>query len=166
MDFAVDNYLALSNILRPDLEAMLASESESAHWRRNFVRSSFALLEGYIYAIGQIAAVALKEPDPNLTANENKALNPDSKLSADTRFKHTLKAAYKRLELAPTPNFGGQEWEKARRLFSIRDALMHPRRPSDLEITETRWTEIRQDIIWLFEQAFKFMQVLEAKHVG
>jgi len=166
MDLAVDNYLDLSSILRGDLEAMLAEESNSPHWRRNFVRTCFALLEGYIYATGQIAAIALYEEEHGLNEKELRALDFNSRMKAEDRFKYTLKAAYKRLELQPTPNFGGLQWQKAQDLFAIRDKFMHPKCPSDLAINDDKWSEIWNDMTWLIEQTFAFLETLEAKHVG
>ena len=49
MDAAFDNYFALSDVLRSDLIALLDSESASQHWRRNCIRVSASLIEGYAH---------------------------------------------------------------------------------------------------------------------
>ena len=166
MDSAVDNYLALSDILRPDLEAMLAQDDETSHWRRNFIRASAALLEGYIFCWREIASVGHEGSDPKLSGKENEALDSEANMPADKRFKLTLRAAFKRLDLEPIPDFGGSEWERSRIVFSKRHMLMHPKRPSELEISNEQWIELREGIIWLFEQTFSFMSLLEAKYAG
>ena len=49
MDAAFDNYFAHSDVLRSDLIALLDSESASQHWRRNCIRVSASLIEGYAH---------------------------------------------------------------------------------------------------------------------
>lgn len=51
MDAAFENYFALSYLLRDDLVALLETESESQHWRRNYIRVSASLVEGYAHLL-------------------------------------------------------------------------------------------------------------------
>ena len=43
---------------------------------------------------------------------------------------------------------------------------MHPKTPSDLEISGDLWIEMREGVMWLFEQLFNFFSLLEEKHSG
>lgn len=51
LDAAFENYLALSQALREDVEALLDCEVNSQHWRRNFIRVSASLIEGHIHVL-------------------------------------------------------------------------------------------------------------------
>ncbi len=57
---AVDNYFELAEILRGDLTAAMDVEDESPEWRRNFLRASAAMIEGYIYCLSEMCGIALE----------------------------------------------------------------------------------------------------------
>lgn len=164
MDAAFDNYYALSDLLREDLHALLDTESESQHWRRNYVRVSASLIEGYANSLREMCAVSFECVAPEISAEEAEVIRTERRFSADERIKLTLRAAYKLFDLQPTPNFGGQEWPRAQRVFEKRDLLMHPTKPSDLEIRDELWVELREGIIWLLKQLFDFDALMQAKH--
>ena len=51
MTIALDNYLDLSSVLQADMSALLDCETGTQHWRRNFIRVSASLIEGYAHCI-------------------------------------------------------------------------------------------------------------------
>lgn len=180
---AFDNYFSVSDTLRDDLNALLSSERESQRARRNFVRVSAALIEGYTHCFREMCAVALaciedesntNEPktppteiiSTKLKEHERKALSAEEKLEGNERIKYTLRAAYKLFQLQPGPNFGGAEWQRAQQVLRKRHALMHPKTPADLEISDDLWDELQGDVTWLVEQLFNFMSALHAKHAS
>ncbi|MBU0602970.1 MAG: hypothetical protein KKD25_11300 [Gammaproteobacteria bacterium] len=164
MDAAFDNYLALSDLLREDLLALLESESKSLHWRRNFIRVSAALIEGHAHCLREMCAVSFECVAPDISSKETKVLRSEKSFDADERIKLTLRAAYKLFGLQPAPNFGGPEWPRAKRVLKKRHLLMHPKTPSDLDIPDELWNELRADVIWLLEQLFNFISALQTKH--
>jgi len=166
MDAAFDNYLALSIILRNDLLALLESESNSQHWRRNFVRVSASLIEGYAHCLRDICAVSFECVAPEIAKKEAEVLSSERTFDANERIKLTLRAAYKLFELQPAPNFGGPEWPRAQRVLAKRHLLMHPKTPADLDMPDALWNELRDDVTWLIEQLFSFVALLEKKHGG
>ena len=166
MDAAFDNYFKLSVVLQADMNALLDGECEDQHWRRNFVRSVAALIEGHAHCLREMCAVSFECIAPELTKKEEEVLKFEAAFSAVERMKLTLRAAYKLFELAPAPNFGVREWPKAQRVLEKRHLLMHPKTPADLEIPDRLWVEIRTDVAWLIEQLFNFFVLLQKKHVG
>ena len=166
MDAAFDNYLALSSILRADLAALLDSETDSQSWRRNFIRVSASLIEGYAHCFREMCAVSFECIAPELNSKEREVLCSERNCSANERIKLTLRLAYKLFELEPAPNFGGPEWPRAQRVLLKRHALMHPKAPTDLEVPNDLWLELRDDVTWLVEQLFNFVAALNEKHGG
>ncbi len=166
MDAAFDNYFKLSDVLREDLLALFETGSDSQHWRRNYVRVSASLIEGYTHCLREICAVSFECVAPNISEKEAEVIRSERGFDANERIKLTLRAAHKLFELQPAPNFGGHEWPRARRVLERRHLLMHPKTPADLEITNELWSELKEGIAWLVEQIFNFIAALQAKHGG
>ena len=100
MDAAFDNYLQLSRILEADMTALLDGESEDQHWRRNFIRSAAALVEGHAHCLREMCAVSFECIAPKLTKKETDVLRSEESFRAVERMKLTLRAAYTLFELA------------------------------------------------------------------
>lgn len=166
MDAAFDNYFALSDLLREDLLALLETESDSQHWRRNYVRVSASLIEGYAHCLREMCAVSFECVAPEISEKEAEVIRSERSFNANERTKLTLRTAYKLFELQSAPNFGGREWSRAQRVLERRHLLMHPKTPADLEISNELWLELRDDVTWLVEQLFNFIAALQAKHGG
>lgn len=166
MDAAFNNYLQLSRILEADMTALLDGEREDQHWRRNFIRSSAALLEGHVHGLREMCTIIFECPTPELSKKETNVLRCEESFSAAERFKRTLRIAYELLELAPAPSFGGNDWSNAQRVFSKRDLLMPPKTPVDLEVSDSLWKDIRTDSFWLMEQCLNVLRLLDEKLGG
>lgn len=162
MDAAFDNYLELSEVLQSDVEELLKVESQSQHWRRNFIRASAALIEGYAHCLREMCRVSFHCIAPELGAKEAEVLQSDRSFDANERIKLTLRVAFKLFELQPAPNFGGREWPHAQRVLEKRHLLMHPKTPADLEVSDQLWSELREDVTWLFKQFFDFIALAQA----
>ena len=166
MDAAFDNYFELSKILQADMNALLDGENDTPHWRRNFIRASASLIEGYAHCLRDMCAVSFECVAPEITKKESEVIRSEQGFDANDRIKFTLRAAYKLFELAPAPNFGGKEWPRAQRVLGKRHLLMHPKTPDDLHVSDEQWKEIREDVTWLIEQLFSFFTLLEQKYGG
>ncbi len=166
MDAAFDNYLQLSRVLQDDMTALLDSENDAQQWRRNFIRASAALIEGYAHCLRDMCSISFDCVAPEITNREAEVLQSERSFDANERIKLTMRVAYKLFELEPAPTFGGREWQRAQRVLTKRHLLMHPKTPSDLEISDDLWTELREDVAWLFEQLFNFLTLLKKKHGG
>jgi hypothetical protein len=164
MNAAFENYFELSAVLREDLSALLDSESDSQHWRRNFIRVSASFIEGYVHCLRAMCIVSLTCDAPNIGKKEARVLRSEREFDSIERIKLTLSVAYKLFELQPVPNFGGPEWPRAKCVLEKRHLLMHPKNFADLELPESLWKELRQGVTWLVEQLFNFMAALQIKH--
>lgn len=152
---AFDNYFSLSDILKADIRALLDEERNDQYWRRNFIRSSGPFFEGYAHCLRDMCTIRLEcSPAPKLTKRESDVLQSERRCSAPDRIKHALKLAYRIFELAPAPNFSCKKWQSAKKVFTKRDGLMHPKSPSDLEVTDDSWGECHEGVTWLMEQFF------------
>jgi hypothetical protein len=161
---AVDNYLDLSPVLQSDMTALLDCETETQHRRRNFVRASASLIEGYAHCLREMCVPSFQCIGVlAITAKERRVILSEKGCSTVDRIRLTLRSAYKLFELGPPPNFGSQEWLFAQRLFKKRDGLMHPKTIGDLAISDTFWNELRNGITWLMEQLFNFFSLLHEK---
>lgn len=164
MDAAFDNYFALSELLIGDLSALLQTENGNQHWRCNFIRASAALVEGYAHCLREMCAVSFECEAEKLTKKEAAVLQSEEKFPANERVRLTLRAAYKLFQIGPVPNFGGQEWPGARRIFLKRHSLMHPTTPSDLAVDDEMWVEMREDVGWLLKQFMEFFALVHEKY--
>ena len=164
LDVAFDNYLKLTDVLRSDLQEMLTAETNTPQWRRNFIRAAAALLEGHTYCLRQMCRMALQCTAPAITSKERRAILDENAFDANTRIMLILRAAYKLHSLGPLPRFDDTNWKNAQRVILKRHRLMHPRRPSDLGLADTTWRLHKKGIIWLAEQFFGFLALLQAKH--
>jgi hypothetical protein len=166
MDAAFDNYLNLSEVLRGDVDELLQVETESQRWRRHFIRVSSALIEGYAHCLREMCKVCVQCVAPSIAAKETEVLQSERQFSADERLKLTLRVAYKLFELQPAPDFGGPEWPRAQGVLLKRHVLMHPKTPSDLAVSDQEWSQLREDVAWLFKQLFDFIALSHAKYGG
>lgn len=164
MDTAFDNYITLSDALREDLFALLEMESSSQCWRRNYIRVSASLIEGYVHCFREMCAVSFECVGPEIGEKEAEAVRSERNFNANERIKLTLRAAHKIFELQPEPNFGGSEWRSAQCVFEKRHLLMHPKTLGDLEVSNEQWLELRDGVTWLIEQISTFIAALQAKH--
>jgi hypothetical protein len=166
MDAAFDNYFQLSNILQADMNVLLDGENDLQHWRRNFIRASASLIEGYAHCLREMCAISFECVAPEIGKKESEVLRSERSFDANERIKLTLRVAYKLFELEPSPHFGGDEWPRAQRVLTKRHLLMHPKTPADLDVPDDLWNEMRDDVAWLMEQLFNFFSLLQRKHGG
>lgn len=165
MDDAFDNYLALSDILREDFTELLDSNSDSPASKRNLIRTAVALIEGLTNNIREMCIIGLECGVTGLSKKEILAVTCENYADAGERYKLTVRAGYKVTSLSPLPDFSDAGWSRAQNVFKKRNLLMHPKQARDLEI-EASWSEITDDITWLIQPLFDFIQLLQQQHSG
>ena len=62
-----DDYFDMSTKLRKDLEVLIDQESDEPHWRRNFIRTSFPLIEAFASSLRTICLVLAKHSEFNIS---------------------------------------------------------------------------------------------------
>ena len=165
MNQAVEDYFAVTNELRSDVE-MLLDVNESGlikdfdiRWKRNFVRTLVAVIEGHSYMLRQIAAIEFECKPQELSKKELQVITSGDDSNIRERIKYTLSGSYKIFNYPP-PDFGTKDWENAQEGLNWRNDLTHPKTPADLEVASDSWTRIDSGLIWLLKQHFDFLQHL------
>lgn len=161
---ALTDYFQLSATLATDLEVLLSQYSDSAAWKRNFVRVTMALLEGYGHSFRRICAVGLESDLQELSRKEILILRKDRSFAVNERLKHTLLAAYKLFDLESEPSFDGKEWFQALRLMKKRDQIVHAKLLIDLDVPEDKWQQLYDGTLWLISLFTGFVAALGEKH--
>ena len=165
MNQAVEDYFAVMKELRSDVE-MLLDVNESGlikdfdiRWKRNFVRTLVAVIEGHSYMLRQIAAIEFECKPQELSKKELQVITSGDDSNIRERIKYTLSGSYKIFNFPP-PDFGTKDWENAQEGLNWRNDLTHPKTPADLEVASDSWTRIDSGLIWLLKQHFDFLQHL------
>ena len=165
MNQAFNDYFAVTKELKSDVdmfldvnESGLITDSDN-RWKRNFIRTLVAVIEGHSYMIRQIAAVEFECKPQELSEKEQKAIMSGDASNIRERIKYTLSGSYKIFNYPP-PDFGAKDWENAQEGLNWRNDLTHPKTAANLEIASDSWTRIDSGLIWLLKQHFDFLQHL------
>lgn len=166
MAAAFSNFIDLAYVLMSDIMELTETdyESRSQSWRRNYVRASIALIEGYGHCLREICAVGVSACSmPSISPKERQVLHAESGFDTSERIKLTLRVAYKLFELHPAPDLAGREWTQAKWALQKRHLLMHPKTPADMDIPDELWKQLRAATDWLIDQHFSFLKLLRPK---
>src|SRR5262245_56332561 len=121
-------WIQVSNVLHQDIENLLLVYKEdwsSQPFRRLFVRSCWALIEGEAYGVKQFTLRACELGGKSISVDEHRFLSEIRLIVGEnsavelkpvhvdtlTNLKETLKIAASEFELDWTPNFGTQGWK-------------------------------------------------------
>ncbi len=163
MNKAFEDYFAVTNELRSDVEMFLdviesgLINDSDIGWKRNFVRTLVAVIEGHSYRLRLIAATELECKPQELSKKEQTALTSGDDFSTPERIKYTLSGSYKVFGF-PLPDFGTTDWKNAQEGLVWRNDLTHPKNPADLERVSDSWKRIYSGLTWLLKQHFDFPQ--------
>jgi hypothetical protein len=161
---AIDNYLEMSALIRQDVLDSLQSELQTQNWRRNYIRVIASLVDAHINCIQEICIIC-ESFVPCMGKKERNVLLSEKRESLNDRFKYALRAAYKIFDLHPNPSFDGEGWHLAKRFLTVRNALMHPKKPADLKISDEHWIELQEAVFWMVQQLFNFTASLQARDI-
>ena len=100
MNAAFDNYFALSSMLQKDVSALLDGRNDTTQWKRNFIRASLPLIEGYAHCLREMCAVSFDCIAPPINAKEKDVLLNEKKFGTSERLKLTIKTSYKLFDLS------------------------------------------------------------------
>jgi len=130
---ALLSFLSLSTVLDNDLYDLLKHNDKSDSWKRNIIRTSVSLIEGYCHCFKEFCQVAL-DTGEKLSKKRLKAIVNERDCSANERIKLTIQSAYAMFEIEQNSGFSGEEWCKAKDVIEKRSKLMHPKTVEDLEM--------------------------------
>ena len=93
------DYFLLSEVLRLDLDDVLDQESDTQTWRRNFIRTSWPMIEAYSNTLRNLCSVLDKHSKFDKSKRQRHLLANKAKFSSVQRIKESLKLAFKIHEL-------------------------------------------------------------------
>lgn len=145
---ADDDLTATFRVASEDVFTLLKRqiESENATDRRGFVRSVFAFVESILFALKQEILrggqkftrqefAMLQEEAYELTEN-GEARIKTAKITVKSNLKFTFKAWSKATGTKCMLDLSDEGWRNFQAAIRVRDRLMHPKRPKDLDVSD------------------------------
>ncbi len=170
----LNEWLDVSNVLRQDienLEAAYRDDWSSQPFRRLFVRSCWAMIEGEVFCVKQFALRACELGGKSLSANEHIFLS-EIRITVDengiaelervhertlSNLKRTLRIAVSKFEAGWTPDFSGQDWKALFCSLKLRHRITHPKTVGELMISDSE-LDIHKDAFMWFLKTFGELQ--------
>jgi hypothetical protein len=172
---------ALLAELAEELGAVLKGKDKdklSQPERRIYVRSTFALIEAWIYVMKQIALAM--HPDPRCPtiseaerafAQEQEYRLTDSgdveirrtKISLEANLRFGFKLMAKSGSILSELDVSGSEWQSFRRAAKIRDRITHPKSVADLIISDEDYNDVSVGFGWVLISHVKLFTAIALK---
>jgi hypothetical protein len=162
---AYDDYFALSDILNSDLEALLGQDLDIPMQRRNFLRASWALIEGDTESLLRITKSVIEASEAVPTSKQEKLLENERNLDSCTRIKECLKLAWAVFDIEEPPDFCSTGWTDVLVSNARRDRITHPKTAADLAIPEEEWKHCYAAIEWLVHQFVRFHELSKHRYL-
>jgi hypothetical protein len=138
------------------------------------IRTLFAAIEGYTWLYRERVIEVARSMDA-LTVEEEAALSEvtyqvteQGKITRQPRYLSML-AAFRlitriasRLDTALAIRFDTDDWERLRAAISIRNRITHPKKRSDLEISDQDLASAQSAFFWLLDTAMGAMEAANA----
>jgi hypothetical protein len=140
----------------------LLKDTDSPYSRRTFVRAVAASVEGIIHEFRRHTLVEAERRPSLFSAGELACLREESysiddqgHARASARYvpvpasvQFTLRMFMRGTKCGPTLKLDHQGWEAFRRMIKLRNRLMHPRGPEDLEVSDDDLTIVETGYRW------------------
>lgn len=161
---AFDEAGKLFVILQDDVERLKSrlAEEDCQLNRRSFVRAIFSLIEGMTYSLKRMAyektltgtsqlssadISMLKEETYDLGRKGNPVTIPKPlPLKKNVRFTFSIFSQVYQINFIP--KFDGPGWNSLLRAYAVRNRLMHPKGPSDLEVSASELNAAFRAYAW------------------
>jgi len=164
LSLVYEDYFVLSETLKLDLDKLLDEESDSQTWRRNFVRTSWPMIEAYSSTLRNLCSVLDKHSKFDKSKRQKHLLANKATFSSVQRIKESMKLAFKIHELDEKPVFGDQNWQKLQKAVKVRNRITHPNSSRDLQISDKDWQQVYEGIVWLMHELFSFFNQVHSKY--
>jgi len=171
----------VSNALRQDIENLADAYRDdwsSQPFRRLFVRSCWAMIEGEVFCLKQFALRACELGGKSLSANEHTFLS-EIRIIVDengiaelervhertlSNLKQTLKIAVCKFESEWTPDFSGQDWRALSCSLKLRHRITHPKTVGELMISDSELDIHKDAFTWFLKTFGEFQASLLQKY--
>jgi hypothetical protein len=132
-----------------DRARTLLSTENSPYARRNYIRTFFAMIEGLTFQMKQVALERENQGFVTFSPSEHDQLLEDSRF---VRSLDNIRLSFESFARAHgssfRPNYGDHRWDRLGKGIRIRNGITHPKRLSDLDITDTDVQTLREGIVW------------------
>lgn len=174
----LDNFLDMNQILRDDIQRNLSQNENDQFWRRNFVRSSWSMIEGLVSALKTFTLKGADLGHVSVDAKTREILE-ERKFEAQPNgtytcldvyprtmqnIKDALKIAASVLDLSWKPDFGGEGWQSLDRSFDKRNKITHPKRVEDLIVMDNNLRDTKTGLGWFIDAISSFQTELLARY--
>lgn len=148
-DTALVGYLKLSDSLTGELNYLFKhhENDQSQYWRRTFVRASWSLVDGYIYALREMCRV-LAPLRTDVVGKSDEDLLINDRQEIGNKIKSVLKLAVKIFDLPVSLNFSGSEWVAVKDSIEKRHNVVHPKSAATIFIDNDEWKKQKDAISW------------------
>ena len=160
----LDELQALFETLREDARDLLERINETGDqaFRRSAVRAVFALIEGVVFSLKQVALNSERSSGATFSPAERALLNEESYRLADSGIPEvkqdfsplprSLRFAFDALRKATGSEYQleieDEGWKAFRNLIQVRNRITHPKRSSDLEVVDEEVKLLKQTYSW------------------
>jgi hypothetical protein len=131
-------------------KVMKKSEKKRSIVSRNTIRSSCACIDGFSYVLKSALKITLDKPRQKPFSNKQLSYINGSFTngSGAENFKESLKCFARKYGIDVSYVFGTGEFDKLKKLFEIRNRLMHPKNKNDFSISKEETMLLLDAIIW------------------
>ena len=131
---------------------------------RNAVRSSCACIEGFAYVLKNALRITLETTPDGTYSNKqiDFITNQVSHGSGADNYKKALKCFAKKYNVNVKAMFNTQKFEQLKKLFDLRNRLMHPKSADDLNVTLGDTILLTDSIIWFINSQQEVFQQIRS----
>ncbi len=164
---ALKELVSISNILSDDITSISEVDYSklSSKQKRDAVRSIFAIIEGLTYCLKQAALEFNTQLDKKLSIYEQMAINEEiariddsGNIKISTEFSSitsNVRFAFNVFEKVTNSEFklkvDTADWAAFKKSIPVRHRITHPKRTSDLEITEFEISSLIKVCLWFYQ---------------
>lgn len=154
----------------------MLERDDGQFWRRTLVRTSFALIEGMVHRMKQLAfevclyeKISLSRAEVAMLQEEGYELNDKGEAISKANYMHITKNvrfAFKLLARAYGVNhelkIDDAGWDNFKKALKIRDRLMHPKNSSDLVVDNADVSTVDKAVGWFGQHAHELQTKMVA----
>lgn len=135
---------------------------EDEFWRRMYVRSAFACIEGMTYRLKQVAHAAHNSKKCTFSEKEVSFIKEEKRLRFMDNIEFVFKITARAIDSEHRLAVGDNEWDLLRKASKIRDRLTHPKTTRDLFVSVDELHIVGRAFDWLSVQIVELMFGLRA----
>lgn len=135
---------------------------EDEFWRRMYVRSAFACIEGMTYRLKQVAHAAHNSKKCTFSEKELPLIKEEKFLRFMDNIEFVFKITARAIDSEHKLAVGDNEWDLLRKASKIRDRLTHPKTTRDLFVSVDELHIVGRAFDWLSVQIVELLFGLKA----